>query len=769
MRVIIVGGGIGGLTMANALEKAGIDFVMLEARARFDPQVGASIGLGPGAMRIFDQIGAADAILDHTAPVQVSKVHRRDGKLIMPPSPAFQLVQARFGYGVRFLERQLVLRALANCISQTANMLLSKVVQRIDHSEAGIMVHCQDGSSYHGDIVIGCDGINSKASTRAEMFRLASEADPHYLSAADRTEMCADYKCLFGISNPMEGFEDGDVDTTIDKGRSLLAMTGKNGRVFWSFHEELDKRYYYGAADYPKYSTADAEELALANASQHCNERLTLGDLWENRICSTLVPLEEGLFDKWSWGRIALLGDNTHKMTPNYGQGGSTAVESAAALANELKTLQNSGVVNGKTIAVAFAEWQKKRKTRVEATTREAAAVCRMQALNSIKAYILAFYVMPNATELLLNLVTGSLIGSEILEYLPVPSRSFEGSCPFNPKQGVGHQESTLKRAATAVPLLLISLWIRSQQPPEPVFQSLSFPSILQLTEGVLIYAIWLIEANRRGNAFNIAKFPFMWAVLSVIFGTGIVAPCYFFCHYVCSTVEKFAALDMRLTEIAYTQTILPLSIGLLGVAAMAQNLTYSPTSSLGNIQWIWGAIAALIMSIVPSLLMKIGVTKSTMHADSMGNQLRDLPYTRTCIHALTLICGVAWVACLPRTLLAGESWMARFIDGDYTSALRDIKLEETGLLLSAVFWLMLLIRDLKQAGMVESSWVKLVSMGLALGAVGGPAVVFGLGFMWREETLATKREKHAITREKYAEKSMLEVGLARGRGMEKM
>lgn len=204
MRVIIVGGGIGGLTMANALEKAGIDFVMLEARARFDPQVGASIGLGPGAMRIFDQIGAADAILDHTAPVQVSKVHRRDGKLIMPPSPAFQLVQARrvqmsskkrvrtnkvsrFGYGVRFLERQLVLRALANCISQKANMLLNKVVQRIDHSEAGVTVHCQDGSSYHGDIVIGCDGINSKASTRAEMFRLASEADPHYLSAADRT------------------------------------------------------------------------------------------------------------------------------------------------------------------------------------------------------------------------------------------------------------------------------------------------------------------------------------------------------------------------------------------------------------------------------------------------------------------------------------------------------------------------------------------------------------------------------------------------------
>jgi 2-polyprenyl-6-methoxyphenol hydroxylase-like FAD-dependent oxidoreductase len=96
MRIIVVGGGIAGLTMANALEKASIDFVLLEARARFDPQVGASLVLGPSAMRIFDQVGAVQAILDHTAPVQFSKVHRGDGSLIMPPSPAFQLIQARY-------------------------------------------------------------------------------------------------------------------------------------------------------------------------------------------------------------------------------------------------------------------------------------------------------------------------------------------------------------------------------------------------------------------------------------------------------------------------------------------------------------------------------------------------------------------------------------------------------------------------------------------------------------------------------------------------
>lgn len=576
--------------------------------------------------------------------------------------------------------------------------------------------------------------------------------------------MCADYKCLFGISNAIEGFEDGDVDTTIDKGRSLLAVTGKNGRVFWSFHEALDKRYYYGAPDYPRYSMADAEKLAMANASQPCNERLTMGDLWKNRICYTLVPLEEGLFDKWSWGRIALVGDNTHKMTPNYGQGGSTAVESATALANQLKTLHDSGIVNSKTIGLAFAEWQKKRKARVEATTREAAAVCRMQALSSIKAYILAFYVMPNATELLLNLVTGSLIGSEILEYLPVPNRSFEGSCPFNPKQGVGYQESTLKRAAAALPLLFLSYWIHNQMSLGVVYHPLPLPSFLPLTEGALLYAIWLIEANRRGNAFNIARFPLAWAILSAIFGSGVIAPCYFFSHYICSTVEKFAASDMRLTNIAYTRTILPLNLVGIGAAFLVYYSAYSPSLAIGQWKWAWTAVAPLVMSAVPSLLVKARLTKITMHADSMSNQTRDLPYTRWCIYTLSIICGVTWMANLSKTLLAGTSSFAGLLSGQYTSLGNGLEWNSFGLVVSAIFWLGLLINDMKRAGMIGTGWVKVIGMGLALGALGGPAVVVGLGFMWREEILATKRERHAITREKYAGKSILEVEGGRSR-----
>lgn len=51
-RVIIAGGGIAGLTLANALQLANIDYVLLEGRNVIAPQVGASIGIGPSGARI---------------------------------------------------------------------------------------------------------------------------------------------------------------------------------------------------------------------------------------------------------------------------------------------------------------------------------------------------------------------------------------------------------------------------------------------------------------------------------------------------------------------------------------------------------------------------------------------------------------------------------------------------------------------------------------------------------------------------------------------
>ena len=61
-KIIVVGGGVGGLTLANMFQKFGIDFIVLEAYHDITPDVGASIGLVPSGLRILDQIGCFKAV-----------------------------------------------------------------------------------------------------------------------------------------------------------------------------------------------------------------------------------------------------------------------------------------------------------------------------------------------------------------------------------------------------------------------------------------------------------------------------------------------------------------------------------------------------------------------------------------------------------------------------------------------------------------------------------------------------------------------------------
>ncbi|KAL4814755.1 hypothetical protein BDW67DRAFT_186313 [Aspergillus spinulosporus] len=761
MRVIIVGGGLAGLTLASALEKANVDFVLLEARGRFDPQVGASIGLNAAAMRILDQLGAAKEIMDHTTPIKMSRVRRSDGKPVMPPAFTFPILKAsrieaisRFGYGACFLDRQRALMALIGSISQKDKMLPNKAVLQINQTESGVTVHCEDGSSYHGDIVVGCDGVNSKASTRSEMYRLAQQEDPDQFRA---------------LKEP-NGLVEGTVDTVFDHGRSMLVITGKNGRVFWFYHEKLDKIYYTDSKDFPRYSQADAETLALKNAWRPITETVTLGDLWEKRVTCTLVPLEEALFNMWSWGRIATVGDNTHKMTPNTGQAGNNAIESAAALANQLRRIHYEGPITSQTIKSAFRNWQEKRQARINATVKEAAMVCRLQALDSRIAKIVMNYVVPNATESLLNLVTSTLIGAEIIEYLPVPAQSFEGSCPFNPNQGIGKHEKMLIRTALALPLLVLSCLVVTMTPIDRVngprsqfLQPRQFSEfgeraqVLQnirvLAEDSVIYAIWLIESNRRANVMTFAQFPSIFWLLGLGFGLGFVTPCYYALHYISSSIEKFAAADARLTNVAYTRLILPSVVLYMGGPALLALSSYPIKVDTTWSTWRWMLQPQILIAITQWILVKSRVSKVSMHEDTLSNQLRDLSCIRWCLGALTAVSAAIYIITRQNVLLDGflpALWPGA--DGELSGVSRQ------GILLASLFWVGLLTHDIKSAGMTKESWTKILTVGFVSGALAGPVVSVALGWTWREEVLASRRERHAVTRDKYSGKSILDV-----------
>lgn len=100
-KVIIVGGSVAGLSLANMLEQLNIDYTLLEAYPEIAPQVGASIGLLPNGFRILDQLGCYEPILDIAGDFHLKSSFRQsDGKAIGPPSSA----------GTHHLERRYVAR-----------------------------------------------------------------------------------------------------------------------------------------------------------------------------------------------------------------------------------------------------------------------------------------------------------------------------------------------------------------------------------------------------------------------------------------------------------------------------------------------------------------------------------------------------------------------------------------------------------------------------------------------------------------------------------
>ena len=94
-RVLIYGRGIAGLTLANPLQHAGIDYLILEARSDIAPQVGASLGIAPNGSRILDQLSCFEDIEKLTEPVEWVGNHDAKGRELGHPTDWFKLVNIR--------------------------------------------------------------------------------------------------------------------------------------------------------------------------------------------------------------------------------------------------------------------------------------------------------------------------------------------------------------------------------------------------------------------------------------------------------------------------------------------------------------------------------------------------------------------------------------------------------------------------------------------------------------------------------------------------
>ncbi|KAI1261856.1 hypothetical protein F5Y18DRAFT_440025 [Xylariaceae sp. FL1019] len=780
VRVVIVGAGIAGLTLARALESAPcpVRYVLLEAHEELAPQQGAGIALGPGGSRILDQLGAYDALAEQLVPTYSSAVYDERGRMLLAGgrTDTALLVGSRMGYPFGLVERRQVVLALLGGIRRRECILTGKKVVRIEHppGQLGpVEVVCGDGTRYQGDIVVGADGVRS--AVRSEMWRAVRQGfcghfDVEREQRADRRPgkaMTSEYRCLYGISSPIAGYNAGCSDDTWARDVSTMAATGKNGIIFWFLFGRLPKICGQDGVPMPRFGDEDAEKFAQQHGKLFIREGVTIGDLWRRREKVTLVPLEEAEFSHWTAGRFVIIGDGAHKMTPQTGSGGMLAIEHAAALANIICQIKASrtNTTPLKTIDVeeALARFDSSRRhIRTSALIKQAGALARLEALRTLADRMAVRFLIPHAGDARADQLCGDAIGAERIGFLPLPQRSLMGTMPFNPDRGIGREEATFKRALWASPLLLEA----SPAIPKPLDNAFNLDilepsSVLcrlvsyanyPVQDSLLVgdYGVWyvimLIESSRRSMRLTVLQCSLLWGLASCKHITVFV-PLYHFAHYMASRLSKFDAPDMRLTDVSYIKTALPALLCTHYPAAIMMRSTSSDKYRLYDSS-LWEMFPLALFALQRGLSWA-GLFPRTIQHDRLHDVTRDLRTIRRTVVTLSFISASTWQYALWGEGAPVRSILAQLItllSLDFEHVSTDIiHCDQVLFALASIIWVALLFADMRATGHVRHGWLTLIPAAIVLTALGGSGAMLGIAWLYREEMLATRRHRSSL------------------------
>jgi 3-hydroxybenzoate 6-monooxygenase len=337
-QVLIVGGGIGGLTAALALARQGIPSQVIEQASEFK-EIGAGIQLGPNAFWMLDVLGL-------TEPISALAVFPNN--LIMMDSISGEEI-TRISLGAAFRKKfhhpyALIHRAdLHNVLldacrkSNRIRLDASQKVMTVDETRGGIAVKTESGKDYRGAALIGADGLWS---TIRQIVVGDGKPKPAghitYRAVLPRSEIPEQYRW-----NDM-GFWAGE------KVHFVLypLRTGELYNLVAVFHSD---RYEEGWDSF-----GDPAELheRFAGKCEPVRALLNKIESWRMWVLCDRPPIKD-----WSKGRITLLGDAAHPMLQYLAQGACMSIEDAVCLADKV-------VAKDGDYAAAFQAYQQARYLR---------------------------------------------------------------------------------------------------------------------------------------------------------------------------------------------------------------------------------------------------------------------------------------------------------------------------------------------------------------------------------------------------------------------
>ncbi|KAF4545414.1 FAD binding domain containing protein [Lasiodiplodia theobromae] len=644
MKVIIVGGSITGLTLANMLERIGVDYVLLEAHSEIAPQVGASIGMWPYGLRILDQLGCYEpirALIDK--PLERGVLVGPDGKPLLTTENLSDHIEERHGYPVIFVDRQAVLQILYDNINDKSKVLLNKRVATVTQRASSIGVTLKDGSSHFGDIVVGADGIHS--TVRSEMWRIAETAKPGYIPASERTDVPTKYNCIFGISKPTPGLPLQTAFNVLRKDYSYLVITGPGGRVYWFVFTRLPETQH-GAI--PRYSKEDEEELVKRYRDDRVYEDVRFSEIYKNKLSSVLTAIPEYVFKKWYFGRVITIGDSAHKLNPLPGQGGNSAIETSAAFVNALfRQLKSSPTALSQAdIEHIFSETQNVRHNRAWEVVSYAHDQQKVEAMETPALGLFARWILPRLErETAMSRFADVISAGVRLEMLPLPERprwipyhdelpakqmgggrlaAVAAACFFAalaytakvalalslPDEPLRFLGSPLRATYTGVHLLdewfrtLVFAFARGVAGPDA---GLRIMVVYFLSMLLPITTVWIVEAYRLGNKRTPLAWPSLWTAAYQLRGIGLVAPIYYLVSVFTSSHRAYEHLSGRPVPEAVAKAIVPAVVLGYAIPTALMFLPYGSAAVVQNAIATWQPAPVLACALVWALAHLLG------------------------------------------------------------------------------------------------------------------------------------------------------------------
>ena len=323
--LIIAGGGIGGTAAALALHRAGFAVTLYE-RAMAFTEVGAGMSLWPNATRVLETLGVLEQLMSVGEPFTRFDLLKPDGRTISAVDMG--------GYDTPSL---CLHRAdLHRCLRDRLPAGSLEVGQRLlsfAHDKAGVSARFASGLEVCADGLIGADGINSVV--RAQLHGTVPPVYRGY--------------CIWrGIAQFSDGIVPGHISETWGAGQRFGILPMGGGRICW-------------------YATRNALSSQPDAPEGRKEEVHRLFRDWHHPIPSLIGATEQSMIMKndaqdrlplrsWGDGRVTLIGDAAHPITPNVGQGACMAIEDAACLAK--------GLLAAPTVDAGFRAYEAMRRRR---------------------------------------------------------------------------------------------------------------------------------------------------------------------------------------------------------------------------------------------------------------------------------------------------------------------------------------------------------------------------------------------------------------------